>query len=198
MRLSNAEFNAMNSGIRRFFHRSVEFPALVRLGLHESVGKDVVELGCGSGLGAELIARLKPRSYVGLDLMPEQIALAEKRDIPGARFLVGDASAVDLPDACADVVVVFGILHHVERWREAVAECRRLLRPGGVFIVEEPDGTMLRGWDRAFRWDHPRVGFSLAVLECELQERGLQTEQRWKLPGIFGAYRARRVDAVRT
>jgi SAM-dependent methyltransferase len=191
MRLSESEFRAMNGGIRRFLHRRVEFPALLRLGLREAAGKDVVELGCGNGLGAELIAGLAPRSYIGLDVMPEQIALAEKRNLPGARFRVGDASAVDLPDACADVVVIFGILHHVERWREAIAECRRLLRPGGVLVVEEPDAAFLSGWDRIFRWGHPHADFSLAGLEQELRTGGIAIERRWRLPGVFGAYRAR-------
>lgn len=192
MRLSPAEFEAMNGAIRRFLHRRLEFPALVRLGLGECAGRDVVELGCGNGFGAELIVGLGPRSYVGLDVMPEQIALAEKRGLRGARFLVGDASAVDLPDACADVVVIFGILHHVERWREALAECSRLLRPGALLVLEEPDAAALRGWDRVFHWGHPQAGFSLAGLERELQRGGLLVERRWKLPGLLGAYRARK------
>jgi len=197
MRLTNAEFNAMNGGIRRFFHRRIEFPALLRLGLRECAGKDVVELGCGNGFGASLIAGLGPRSYVGLDVMPEQIALAQKRALAQARFLVGDASAVELPDACADVVVIFGILHHVERWRDALAECRRLLRPEGLVVVEEPDSVLLRGWDKVFHWDHPRAGFSLAGLEQELQRGGLRLERRWKVPGVFGAYRAKKSDSAR-
>jgi len=196
MRLSTAEFNAMNGGVRRFFHRRVEFPVLVRLGLSESHDRDVVELGCGNGFGAECIARLGPRSYIGIDVMPEQIALAEMRALPGAEFRIGDASAVALPDACTDVIVIFGILHHVERWREALAECRRLLRAGGVLIIEEPDATLLRAWDRVFRWDHPRAGFSLAELEVELGREGLQVERRFKLPGVFGAYRARKAPTA--
>lgn len=192
MRLSDAEFRAMNSGLRAFVHRRLEFPLLLRLGLEEAAGKDVVELGCGNGLGAELLARLRPRSYVGLDVMPEQIALAEQRGLPGARFLVGDASDVGLPDACADVVVIFGILHHVERWRAAIAECRRLLRPGGVLVVEEPDEAGIRLWDRIFHWDHPQTGFSLARLEEELRSGGLALERRRRLPGICGAYCARK------
>jgi SAM-dependent methyltransferase len=192
MKLSNAEFKAMNGGIRRFFHGRVEFPTLVRLGLRECPGKDVVELGCGNGFGAELIGKLGPRSYVGLDVMPEQIALAEKRGLPGARFFVGDASTVELGNACADIVVIFGILHHVERWREALAECRRLLRPEGLLVIEEPDAALLRGWDRIFHWDHPQAGFSLVGLEHELQSGGLRLERRWKVPGVFGAYRARK------
>jgi SAM-dependent methyltransferase len=192
MRLVDAEFSAMNSHGRRLLQRHVEWRAFRRLGLDACAGRDVVELGCGSGFGAELLATLGPRSYVGLDLMPEQIALAQQRGLPGARFLVGDASrVVDLVDACADVLVIFGILHHVEDWRRAVAECRRLLRPGGLLFIEEPDALLLGGWDRLFHWDHPGVGFSLAGLKAELAAQGLGVERRIEVPGVFGWYRAR-------
>lgn len=193
MRLGEDEFKAMSGGTRRFFHRHVEFPALVRLGLAEATGKDVVEVGCGNGFGAELISALRPRSYAGFDLMPEQVRLAERRGLEGARFFVGDATAIDLPAGCADVVVVFGVLHHIEDWPRAVSECRRILRPTGVLVLEEPDAALLRGWDRVFHWDHPRAGFSLRGLEQELNAGGLRVERRVVLPGAFGAYRARRV-----
>lgn len=193
MRLSNAEFNAMNSASRRLLQRYVEWPAFKQMGLVDCRGKDVVEIGCGSGYGAGLIASLDPRTYVGFDVMPEQIAIAERRGLPNARFFVADACRVTmLADACADFVVIFGILHHVEAWERAVAECRRLLRPGGVLLAEEPDAGLLHGWDRVFRWDHPRQGFSLAGLERELNSGGLVLERRLKLPGVFGMYRARK------
>jgi SAM-dependent methyltransferase len=192
MRLSEAEFKAMNGGTRRLLQRCVEWPVFKQMGLTDCRGKDVVEIGCGSGYGAWLISSLGPRSYVGFDVMPEQIAVAERRSLPNARFFVGDAARITaLDDACADFVVIFGILHHVEAWPQAVAECRRLLRPGGVLLVEEPDAGLLRGWDRVFRWDHPREGFSLAGLERELSSGGLELRRRLKLPGVFGVYCAR-------
>jgi len=117
-------------------------------------------------------------------LMPEQIAIAERLGLPNARFLSADATRVAaLGDTCADFVVIFGILHHVEAWPQAVAECRRLLRPGGILLVEEPDASLLRGWDRVFRWDHPRQGFSLAGLERELDAGGLTLERAPRVAG---------------
>jgi len=193
MRLSDAEFNAMNSATRRMLQRCVEWPVFKQMGLRDCRGKDVVEIGCGSGYGAWLISSLGPRSYVGLDVMQEQIAIAERRGLPNARFFVADATGIAaLEDACADFVVIFGVLHHVMAWPQAVAECRRLLRPGGMLLVEEPDAGLLHGWDRVFRWNHPREGFSLAGLERELNSDGLRLERRLKLPGVFGVYRARK------
>ena len=114
-------------------------------------------------------------------------------DLAGARFMVADATDVSaLGDECADFLVIFGILHHVESWRQAVDQCRRLLRPGGILLVEEPAGRLLRRWDRVFAWGHPRQGFSLRGLERELNTGGLELEARLKLPGVFGAYRSRK------
>jgi ubiquinone/menaquinone biosynthesis C-methylase UbiE len=193
MRLSQAEFNAMNSRTRRMLQRWVEWPIFKQMGLKRCAGKDIVEIGCGSGYGAWLISSLRPRRYVGLDVMQEQIAIAERRGLPNARFLVADATRLKaLDDTCADFVVIFGVLHHVMDWSRAVAECRRLLRPGGVLLIEEPDAGLLHGWDRVFRWNHPHQGFSLAGLERELNSDGLRLERRLKLPGVFGVYRARK------
>ena len=77
MRLVDAEFKAVNSATRRFLHRWVEFPVLKLIGLR-SDGLDVLEIGCGSGYGAKLPPHAAPKSYVGIDLMPEMIDLAKK------------------------------------------------------------------------------------------------------------------------
>jgi len=194
MKLTTAEFRAMNSPARRLMQRSVEWPMFLHLGLGKCAGKDVVELGCGSGYGATLICRLSPRSYVGFDVMPEQIALAEKRALAHATFQVGDASHMQaVADQSKDVVVMFGILHHVVLWEQAISECHRMLRTGGVLLVEEPDAWALRRWDRIFRWDHPQAGFSLASMERVFDSNGWVLDKRIKVPGCFGWYRARKV-----
>jgi SAM-dependent methyltransferase len=193
MRLSNAEFKAMNSRLRAFAHRHIEFPIFKSMGLDECAGKVVVELGCGNGLGAELIATLKPASYIGIDLMPEQIAIAQNRGLVDARFLVGDVTDLStLADGCADIVAVFMIIHHVPGWEKAIAECRRVLRPGGCIYIEEPDESGLHGWDRIFRWAHPDIGFSLRALEKCFEKNDFEILKKWKIPGVFGIYRTRK------
>jgi short-subunit dehydrogenase len=91
MRLSPIEFQAMNNAVRRWLQRTVEFPLFKSIGL-EHTNQDILEIGCGSGYGAVLLSSLQPKSYVGVDLMPEQIALAQARQLPNATFMVQDAS----------------------------------------------------------------------------------------------------------
>jgi SAM-dependent methyltransferase len=76
-----------------------------------------LEIGCGSGYGAALLLTLNPRSYTGIDLMPEQIALAQQRQLPKARFLLQDASDLaPFADASQDTVVIFGVLRGTAKW----------------------------------------------------------------------------------
>jgi len=190
MRLSDREFRAMNNPVRRFFQRRVEFPTFRRMGL-ETNGKDVLEIGCGSGYGAVLLSSLQPRSYVGIDLMDEQIELARRIDIPGAVFHIMDATDLAaFEDASKDLVVIFGILHHIPRWPQVIKEARRVLRRGGEIFLDEPSEAAIRPWDRLFKWGHPPdAQFGLAALESELACAGFTLGQR-KRRHFFGYYRA--------
>jgi ubiquinone/menaquinone biosynthesis C-methylase UbiE len=174
VRLTDQEFRAMNNPLRRFFQRRVEFPVFEWLGLRQR-GLDVLEVGCGSGYGAVLVGRLQPRSYVGIDIMPEQIELARKQaGSVGAEFLVMDAADMRaFPDASKDGVVIFDILHHIVKWRDVIRECHRVLRPGGKMYLEEPAGGAVRLWDMIFKWNHPQEAlFSRKELEDHVREVG--------------------------
>jgi ubiquinone/menaquinone biosynthesis C-methylase UbiE len=111
-------------------------------------GLDVVELGAGTGRLTALIAPLA-RSLQALDASEHMLNVLRAR-LPGVRTLVADNRSVPLEDACADVVIAGWSLGHTtgwypESWRDeiakALAEIRRLLRPGGTAIILETLGT---------------------------------------------------------
>jgi ubiquinone/menaquinone biosynthesis C-methylase UbiE len=141
MRLGGFEFLAMNNPLRRFIQKHVEFNAFKKL-LNEChldlTGRDILDAGCGSGYSSKLISKeFAPSKLTAFDYMPEQISLAEKRNID-ADFFVGDLTNIDLPDSSYDAIFIFGVIHHIPRWRGALMETSRVLRPGGVLLVEEP------------------------------------------------------------
>ena len=150
-----------------------------------------------SGYAAQLILLDSPRSYLGVDVMPEQLALARRRGLSAAEFRLEDATHLEsVPSASIDLVVVFGILHHIPGWSRAVAECRRVLRPGGEIYVEEPDGGALGWFDSLFGWGHPREArFRLRALYAVLESNGFEQLGRTWAFG-FGFYRGRAAKAA--
>jgi ubiquinone/menaquinone biosynthesis C-methylase UbiE len=171
----------MNSAARRFLQRTVEFPLFRKMGLTDE-HRDILEIGCGSGYGTVLLAALSPQSYVGVDIMPEQIALAQKRQLAHAEFMLRDATDLScFPDETKDIAVIFGILHHIPQWRTVIQECYRVLRQGGKLFVEEPDGRLMASGQRLFPETHPKEAFfQLRELEENLEAKGFTVlERRW-------------------
>ncbi len=171
MKLSELEFRAMDSWWRRWGQEKFEIPIFRRMGL-EIRNKDVLEIGCGNGYGAYLINLKSPRSYIGLDLMEEQIEKARQR-YPKYQFLVQDAADLSqFADASKDVVIIFGVLHHIPEWRKVIDEIKRVLRPKGSFFVEEPRGVDIKLFDFFFRWGHPDSDFGINRMEEYLKSHG--------------------------
>ncbi len=92
----------------------------------------LVDLACGGGLMAPYVARAGYR-HVGVDLGVAGLGLARAHGVAAVR---GSVLAVPLADGCADVVVCGEILEHVEDDVAVLAECARLLRPGGTLVID--------------------------------------------------------------
>ncbi|MCF6743043.1 methyltransferase domain-containing protein [Blastococcus sp. KM273128] len=99
----------------------------------------LVDLACGGGLMAPHAARLGYR-HVGVDLGLAGLRTARAHGVLPVR---GSVLAVPLADGCADVVVAGEILEHVEDDVSVLAECARLLRPGGVLVVDALAATRI-------------------------------------------------------
>jgi SAM-dependent methyltransferase len=125
---------------------------------------------------------------MGIDLMPEQIALTAQWHLSGYKFEVMDAADMsEIPEVSKDIIVIFGILHHIPEWRRVIKECRRILTAGGKMFIEEPNENILRNFEKLFHWGHFDSDFSLFELEKELLNSGFKIEQKRKILG-FGTY----------
>lgn len=161
--------------------RLVELAAPVR-------GERAVDLGCGAGhTGGSLAVRGCTVTGVDLD---EGMLAAARRTYPAVHFVRADASATGLPAASFDLACARHTLHHHEDPDATLREARRLLRPGGRFVLvdesalpppladwyeelertRDPDHRSLRdasGWRLALR----RAGFRPTVVDAHTSER---------------------------
>jgi arsenite methyltransferase len=106
-------------------------------------GTRVVDVACGTGASARLLARELGADVVGVDLGAQTIERAARAaSADGARFLHGDAEALPLPDASFDVALSECSLCTFPDKPRAVAEMARVLRPGGTVAIADVTATL--------------------------------------------------------
>jgi SAM-dependent methyltransferase len=104
-------------------------------------GKRVLDLGCGTGYGTAELSR-RAADVTGVDVAFEAVEHARanfRQD--NITFRQASATVTGLPDAAFDLIVAFEVIEHIPNWRELLAEAKRLLAPGGLFLVSTPNRT---------------------------------------------------------
>jgi ubiquinone/menaquinone biosynthesis C-methylase UbiE len=114
---------------------------LVREILASAPGGTAVDAGCGTGRLAALLAE-QGHAVTGVDSSEPMLELARDR-VPGARFLVGDLTALPLPDDSSDVATTGLALTHVPDLEPVLMEFARVLRPGGQAIISDVHPDLL-------------------------------------------------------
>lgn len=106
-------------------------------------GESVLDIGCGGGIDTVIAAhRAGPTGeVVALDFLPEMLertgkAVAEA-GLANVRLLEGEMEAIPLPDDSIDLVVSNGVVNLSARKARVMAECARVLRPGGRLCVSD-------------------------------------------------------------
>ena len=136
-------------------------------------GRDWVDVGCGTGaLTQTILARAAPLRTTGIDPSQGFVEYARAHVGPAANFEVGDAQALPLPDASADAVVSGLVLNFVKEPKRAVAEMRRVARPGAAVAAYV--------WDYAGRMQLMRY-FWDAAAELDPAARDLDEGRRFPM-----------------
>ena len=106
-------------------------------------GDTVLDLGCGAGIDSILAARRTgPAGRVlALDFLPEMLeraaTAAAEAGLENVQVVEGEMEAIPLADASVDCVVSNGVLNLSPRKARALAECARVLRPGGELCLAD-------------------------------------------------------------
>ncbi len=110
-----------------------------RFALRWAGGKDVLDVAAGIGYGAAFLARAARRVWA-VDLDAASMKYARKTyPVHNLLFLQGDAAKLPVGGGCADLVVAFELLEHVENQEGLVAELARAVRPDGVVLISTPN-----------------------------------------------------------
>jgi ubiquinone/menaquinone biosynthesis C-methylase UbiE len=108
--------------------------------------RDVLEVGCGTGLVLQRIAQFARRA-TGIDLSPGMLARARER---GLDVVEGSATQLPFESASFDVTCSFKVLAHIPEVKLALREMARVTRPGGHVIAEFYNPNSIRGLLKRF------------------------------------------------
>jgi ubiquinone/menaquinone biosynthesis C-methylase UbiE len=174
MKMNRLEKLIMDNPVRWAIQRYYATPVLQRISRGAKAGR-ALEIGCGIGAGVPIILEhFGATSVDAFDLDPDLVEQARERVGSRANFWVGSATEVPVRAATYDSVFAFGVLHHLPDWRAGLAECVRVLRPGGVMFAEESYANFITHpmWRRVM--DHPQEDrFEHDQLRDEMRAAGL-------------------------
>jgi SAM-dependent methyltransferase len=132
-----------------------------------------IDIGCGAGYTARVFE--STWRMVGVDLSGDALQFCRRRGL--RRLCQVDTTAFSLPFKAGsfDLVMLLDVIEHVEDDVHALAECRRILRAGGLLILTVPAFmTLWSPWDEAL--GHRRR-YTARGLANALQQAGLSTQR---------------------
>lgn len=111
-------------------------------------GKDVLEIGCGTGVHTRLLAQ-SGANVTAVDLTPTAVEFTTRRLTHAgllANVVEADAESLPFPEASFDFVWSWGVIHHSTDTDRVIAEISRVLRPGGRLAFMVYHRTSLTYW----------------------------------------------------
>lgn len=141
-------------------------------------GRDVLEVGCGSGIGLGYLAR-RARRVVGADYSAELLAMARRHYGSRLPLVRLDAHRLPFRAGSFDVVILYEAIYYLARPAEFAGECRRVLRRDGVALL----CTVNRDWADFNPSPFSTRYFSGPELVALLEASGFEVQ-------LYGAFRA--------
>ncbi|MGC9194282.1 MAG: class I SAM-dependent methyltransferase [Syntrophobacteraceae bacterium] len=176
MKLNWAELLVVNNPLRVFEQR-LEIGWMKRQARLSPAGA-ILEIGCGRGAGATIISEeFSPAFLCATDLDPMMMKRALRytrgRNGQSISFCAADGLYLPLKDCAFDAVFGFGVLHHIPDWQGALTEIGRVLKPGGIYFLEELYPTLYQNFITKHILLHPEQNrFGSVDLQKALESTG--------------------------
>jgi len=128
-------------------HIWAEHEGRYRFAAPYAAGRTILDVACGSGYGAQLLAESGASRVAGVDASSEALALAADR-FPHARLIYVRADAGRLPfaEASFDCATCFETIEHLTDGRGFLAELARVLVPGAILLLSTPNRRIASPW----------------------------------------------------
>lgn len=189
----------VNSRFRAFIQH-FEMRRLIEMGQPIPAKASILEIGCGRGVGLELIFESsRPSRLVAFDLDPEQLNKSRSRigqlHMRGIILCLADSKAIPSHDGTYDAVFDFGVLHHIPSPVLAIKEISRVLKRDGQFFFSEPLKKFIDSFlVRKLALHPPDAQFSARAFLDMLAESNLQIIQDLNLGDLFQLGVARKTN----
>lgn len=98
----------------------------------------LLDVGCGTGNLLSLISSRYEVQIVGIDLSQDMLNIAQDKLDENANLIIGDSENLPFNNDSFDIVTCTDSFHHYPNAENVLAEIKRVLKPGGNFIIADP------------------------------------------------------------
>ncbi|REJ82961.1 MAG: class I SAM-dependent methyltransferase [Bacteroidetes bacterium] len=139
-------------------------------------GKEVLDVGCGNAYGTALMAR-HAKKITGLDYDSETIQsnISKYKNIPNLDFIQGEIPPLPFEDKSFEVITSFQFIEHIHARKEFLAECMRVLKPGGKLLLTTPNAvkSLARNPFHVHEYTFPEMHDEIGSLSNSFELKGL-------------------------
>lgn len=147
----------------------------------------ILDLGCGNGNLTKIISAATSADLYGLDLSVQMVQEATARLQGRAAFTTGNAENLPYENGRFDAVVCNASFHHYTKPHKVIGEIKRVLKPGGVFILGDPTAPFfilkLLNWILQFRDSGDAHIYGQKEITSMLAQEGFLIDN-WKQLGM--------------
>lgn len=125
---------------RTFFARDM-YHSFAETIKNKTGGGKVLELACGTAIISHILGRYSVVERYCIDFSSNMLHIAKSRC---SNCIQADIDSLPLSDSSFDLVYVHSALHHFTSLTKIITEVKRILRPGGLFIIQEPNSHHIK------------------------------------------------------